>query len=384
MDKKNKKAEIPQVSEEYGLVDFRPLTMKERSEIYSKLTKVQRALIDEHRKYLIRSEFIKDSYLSASDWEFVDLRIDERYPETHQKEKQLYCQCGRRLKYQYIVKSKETGKKMGLGIQHFKDHLNIPQQVAKEIVDRLSNVDFGLDELLWLKRKGIEFPRELWENYALYLYKNQQVKQPFAINYSLAQRIGAFKEADMPIYFSDYQLLIKEIKELQKASIEMPQETINESNLKEFKRNLLSNIQQKSLFDRVSIWSLQIQKQMASGVSEPKLPTTYFEELYEILSQSGKDREKKLLAFGNRGMGKWIQKEVYLHLLKTVEEYGLSESFLNGIHPFMREGLSDYIVEDQKDIELKQDLEEITEILAKYDVAEREKLLELLIKNKID
>lgn len=379
MNIKNKKTEIPQVSEEYGLIDFRPLTMKERLEIYSRLTKNQRNLIDEHRKYLIRSEFIKDSYLSASDWDFVDLKMDELYPKTHHKENQLYCQCGRRLKYQYIVKSKATGKKMGLGIQHFKDHLNIPQQVAKEIVDRLSNVDFGLDELLWLKRKGVEFPTELWDKYALSLYKNQYAKKPYTINFSLGQRIAAFKEADMPIYFSDYQSLNKEIKGLQTNCVNVPQKEVSEKDFNKFKQSLISNIEQKTLFNRASIWSLQIQKQMELGSEEPSLPQTYFSDIYEILKRSEENREKELLSYSNKGMGKWIQKEVYIHLLKKADELGLSETFLNEIHPFMREGLKEFLIFNKKEKYLKEDIEEIKQILTKYDEESKKKLLQELM-----
>lgn len=165
--------ELPEIKE-YDLPEFRALTIKERLEIYARLTRSQRELIDAHRKYLIKSEFLKDSYLKASDWEFQDLKIDLNYPEKESNQTLLYCECGRRLKYQYIVKSKETGKVMGLGSQHFKDHLKIPQQVATEIVNRLNNVDLALDELLWLKRYGVEFPEELWEVYAFNIYQIQQ------------------------------------------------------------------------------------------------------------------------------------------------------------------------------------------------------------------
>lgn len=77
MKTKENKWDIPEIKEEYKIENFRPLTIKERLEIYSRLNKQQRNLIDDHRKFLIRSEFLKDSYLKASDWEFVDLKIDE-------------------------------------------------------------------------------------------------------------------------------------------------------------------------------------------------------------------------------------------------------------------------------------------------------------------
>lgn len=48
-----------------------------------------------------------------------------------------------------------------------------------------------------------------------------------------------------------------------------------------------------------------------------------------------------------------IQKEVYIHLLKKADELGLSETFLNEIHPFMREGLKEFLIFNKKKNTLK-------------------------------
>ena len=385
--KQEKEWEILPIETNYELKDFRPLTIKERLEIYVKLTKKQRELIDAHRKYLVRSEFLKDNYLSVSDWEFIDLKIDEKYPKVHEETKMLYCQCGRRLKYQYLVKSKSTGESMGLGIQHFKDHLNIPQQVASEIVQRLNNVDFALDELLWLKRKGIEFPNGLWEKYVFLFYQNQYTDNPFPFNDQLAQRFTDFKEANMPIYIADFNLVNQEITRLSQGKIEIKHLLFNEENFRKFFHHFVTDIRQKSLFNQASIWSNQIQQRLKNHPEKPVLPASFFKELVTILKEERALREKKLLLFANKGMGKWLQKEVYLHLLEKVSIYGLTNSFLNEIHPFMREGLKEFILVeefDEKTKKIARSIEKIDLILAEFDVETRKSILLALNKKTTD
>lgn len=371
--------EIQEVTEQYGLDDFRALTLKERSEIYQRLTKAQRALIDAHRKYLVRSEFIKDSYLSASDWDFMDLKIDEEYPKSHNKQNMLYCECGRRLKYQYLVKSKASGKVMGLGIQHFKDHLNIPHQVASEIVQRLNNVDFALDELLWLKRRGVTFPHALWKQYAFVLYQNQYMEKTTPFNYELSQRFADFKEADMPIYVSDYQAVLKEIAQLRIVE-PIQHDLYTKENFQQFEKGLNENIRKQSLFDHMSIWSSQIQKRLKTHPEKPMLPASYFEELYELLLiKDESKREKQLLIFANKGMGKWLQKEVYWHLLEKRQLHEMGLDFLNEVHPFIREGLMAFVYQQQKPkTELSNEIDTIKELLSKYDEATKKQILKEL------
>ncbi|MFY8329832.1 hypothetical protein [Vagococcus carniphilus] len=364
--------ELPEIKE-YDLPEFRALTIKERLEIYARLTRSQRELIDAHRKYLIKSEFLKDSYLKASDWEFQDLKIDLNYPEKESNQTLLYCECGRRLKYQYIVKSKETGKVMGLGSQHFKDHLKIPQQVATEIVNRLNNVDLALDELLWLKRYGFEFPEELWEVYAFNLYQIQQANTEYEINFSLAHRLVDFKKANMPLYVTDFKAVQQEIEKMSQIGREEDKDSLTEEGFTRFKKSLPSNLKKETLFNQALIWSSQIQKRIETHSEVPVLPKRFFEELFLILKEENEvSRKRHLSYFSNKGMGKWIQKEVYDHLLEKVEEYGLNSSFLDEIHPFMRVGLSPFVetLESSKklnDEKVKNSVKKITNLLSEFD-----------------
>lgn len=342
---KVKRKEKKHKEKEYGVIDFRPMTVKERWEVYAKLTKPQREVLDCHRKFLIRSEFIQNSYLQASDWEFIDLTIDENYPEKHAKE--LYCQCGRRLKYQYSIRSKKSRQVILLGSQHFRDHLNLPHHVANEIVKKINNVDVALDEILWLKRQGQEFPTDKWETYQQLLFLNQYSKVICSVNTPFTQRLLVFKEADLPIYEVDYQYLMAEINRLQQEPNSERRRYITDENFERFKQTLPLELERDILFSQTIIWAKQIQQRMKNYNDTPKMPESYFKELHHLFSETDSNLEKKIMIFANRGVGKWIQLSVYEHMLKIYQKYEYGVDFLAFIHPFMREGLAPYIKNHQ-------------------------------------
>lgn len=66
----------------------------------------------------------------------------------------LKCECGRPLRYQYIVRNNITNETRKLGINHLVEHTKIPSHIAKEIVRGFSEIDYELDEILYkLKTK---------------------------------------------------------------------------------------------------------------------------------------------------------------------------------------------------------------------------------------
>ncbi len=52
---------------------------------------------------------MEEHYLAATDWVFSDFKINPFF-RTKRRQQKLYCECGRELKVQYIVKSPKTGK----------------------------------------------------------------------------------------------------------------------------------------------------------------------------------------------------------------------------------------------------------------------------------
>ncbi len=92
-----------EINKSYPIKISKQYTSSQRWEIYAKLTKKQRELVDKHRRYLISSRFMEEHYLAATDWVFSDFKINPFF-RTKRSQQKLYCECGRELKVQYIVK----------------------------------------------------------------------------------------------------------------------------------------------------------------------------------------------------------------------------------------------------------------------------------------
>lgn len=96
----------------------------------------------------------------AEEWELIDYH--DAGPNW-QATSDLFCECGRRLRYQYVVKNKLSQKIKYFGIDHFEMHTGIPGHLANKIRAGFETIDFELDELLiklnqgWrLQDEGIE------------------------------------------------------------------------------------------------------------------------------------------------------------------------------------------------------------------------------------
>lgn len=63
-------------------------------------------------------------------------------------DKNTRCECGRSLRYQYILENQKTGDVKKLGISHLQEHLGFPLHIVKEIINGISQVDYELDEIL--------------------------------------------------------------------------------------------------------------------------------------------------------------------------------------------------------------------------------------------
>jgi len=90
----------------------------------------------------------------------------------------LKCECGRVLRYQYIVRHVKTGEVRRFGINHFEEHTGLPGTIVKEVVQGFTKIDYELDELL-LKMKngsptydipeGLKLPTDIEEPLSLQL-----------------------------------------------------------------------------------------------------------------------------------------------------------------------------------------------------------------------
>ncbi|SHG05838.1 DUF3895 domain-containing protein [Ornithinibacillus halophilus] len=133
------------------------LKQAERDVILKSLSLKQRTFLEELMKRGKRTEFAnvmakeKAATTTADDhaafeWEFVDY-IDAG-PEWRRAEPKLLCECGRPLRYQYIVQNRSTGDVKKFGIVHFEEHVGLPPHLALEIKKGLEKIDYEMDEIL--------------------------------------------------------------------------------------------------------------------------------------------------------------------------------------------------------------------------------------------
>lgn len=140
------------------------LTVSQRDQILRSLNEKQIEALGEFTRFAMLSKFHTGHYLENTDWEFVGMVVDPWYERSHgHRGENLYCDCGRRLKNQFILRSRSTGKRLKLGITHFQQHASIPMTVAKEIQRGVNEVHLYMDSILLKYSSGQRFPRKAFE-----------------------------------------------------------------------------------------------------------------------------------------------------------------------------------------------------------------------------
>ncbi|GGA80526.1 DUF3895 domain-containing protein [Ornithinibacillus halotolerans] len=169
------------------------LTQRERDALLAQLNEEQRKFVHELLKRGKRTAFANvlakekagvladgNMEIVADQWELMDY-LDAG--PNWQQNSQLYCECGRPLRYQYVVQNNVTGEIKRFGMTHFQEHTGISPQLAREIVKGIERIDYELDEILqkfsygWSLTdvglvsipKEIELPRDIGEQLNLEL-----------------------------------------------------------------------------------------------------------------------------------------------------------------------------------------------------------------------
>ncbi len=78
-------------------------------------------------------------------WTFIDYKdAGDEWRETSR----LYCECGRKLRYQYTLANKQTGVRKSFGLNHLTEHTGIPPVLARQIVKELERLTSEKDEIV--------------------------------------------------------------------------------------------------------------------------------------------------------------------------------------------------------------------------------------------
>lgn len=158
------------------------LSKEERDQLMTSLTESQRTFLNEHIKRGKRTAFARvmarekgisitedmtaeeiESHID--DWVLSDFNDAGNGYKT--LDEPLKCECGKVLRYQYVVSNKHSGEVKKFGIIHFEEHMGFPPHVIKAIVDDFEAIDYELDDILTKIRNGWQLNLDLPDGFIL-------------------------------------------------------------------------------------------------------------------------------------------------------------------------------------------------------------------------
>ena len=176
------------------------LSEKDRREIFDTLTDEQMRVIKKYVLYEAKSRLLSRYFWKGINWELVRLEYDPLFKKKRSKRKYnptLYCDaCHNPLKYQYVVRSLQTGYEQELGETCFTQRTGIPTYIAREIYKSRDDINLFQDEILSKYHTGIRFPKSIYKK-SLYFNADEYWGD------ALRDRILDFKRADLPLFHTD-------------------------------------------------------------------------------------------------------------------------------------------------------------------------------------
>ncbi|WP_373762298.1 hypothetical protein [Weissella soli] len=198
---------------ELSEVKWRMLTQKQRDEIQAGMTSKQVHALAYYQRYEWTSWFMQQHFLIDTEWEFAGFQQNPWYPAAMPNGEKLYCDCGRMLKNQYLLKSKRTGDILALGSVHFTMHAQLDPKIAQLVNQEKLRIDRTFDESLTRFKKGQHFPTKLWLDFKL----KDVLGADHHRLYDVFEPLAA---ADVPLVLRDARLLARRQAEQVHALLE--------------------------------------------------------------------------------------------------------------------------------------------------------------------
>ncbi|MCG1023466.1 DUF3895 domain-containing protein [Sutcliffiella horikoshii] len=187
-------------------------------------------------KWKAESKYEEGAEETASIWELIDY-IDAG-PDWSAAG--LQCECGRKLRRQYIVSNTITGVTHKFGRDHFQDHTNISPELAKSIIKGFDKIDFEMDEILIKIMDGWSLENE-WLS---------SIPEDMVFPKDIAEHLGH----DIPLLERQVNRLRYEIRKYLKEceDNEQAKRFKEQKRLKDLKRvpteNILKEVSQENLY----------------------------------------------------------------------------------------------------------------------------------------
>ena len=171
------------------------LSPSERATILKSMSVNQRETLFKVISKSHRSNFagILAKYKGTKDWTLYS------YIDHGSVRKNIKCECGRPLRYQYILINLKTKEKRSLGETHFQEELGIPDHIAKAVIKGIHEIHYEYDELLQKYYSDWELPECIKKNL-------RKIDVPDSIKQLL--------NAGLPLLTSHLNLLYSEISKV--------------------------------------------------------------------------------------------------------------------------------------------------------------------------
>ncbi|WP_416150366.1 DUF3895 domain-containing protein [Salipaludibacillus sp. HK11] len=141
------------------------LTKEERDDYMKGLDAEQKDFIQNHvrrgKKTTFANFMAKDKGIvlpEDTDSEEIEHLLEEwvleDYIDNGYVNAETPCECGRPLRYQYVVKHNRTKEQRTFGITHFEEHTGLPAEIVKDIKSGFQKIDYEMDDLLVKLHQG--------------------------------------------------------------------------------------------------------------------------------------------------------------------------------------------------------------------------------------
>ncbi|WP_390409719.1 hypothetical protein [Lacticaseibacillus jixiensis] len=176
----------------------------ERSQVWTQLTPKQKEVFNTYTMARVSSELLTRSFQMSSKWRLISVNIDygwEMRKKTGNHHGYQYCECGRKLKYQFELESVINPKQhLLLGSTHFAEYAGIPLAIALEIQDHVNEIQIYMDEILYRYKRGERFPQDSY-NFAI----RHQLVDPTS---HFGTKLADFQQSDLPLFHTDKNHLL--------------------------------------------------------------------------------------------------------------------------------------------------------------------------------
>ncbi|WP_047985482.1 hypothetical protein [Ornithinibacillus californiensis] len=123
------------------------LSQRERDLIFMRLNEKQTKYVHTQLKGLKQRIFEE----KLDNWQLIDFLDAGPF---WRREPWFYCECGKAIRYQYIIRNKETGEVKKIGMSHIQMHTGITPEQAREFRRAIMEIYDELGELLWKFNTG--------------------------------------------------------------------------------------------------------------------------------------------------------------------------------------------------------------------------------------